>query len=86
MTVTPDARAAFEQWALLQPGHPRDVQSPAAEAKREDDTSRRLRLRLTAEETLVSWETATGAWGTPSLIALRTAMARDVAALERRRR
>jgi hypothetical protein len=58
----------------------------AAEAKNETDTSRRLRLRLTAEDTLVLWETATGEWGTPSLIALRTAMARDVAALERRRR
>jgi hypothetical protein len=58
----------------------------AAEAKREGNASRRLRLRLAAEETLVSWETSTGNWGTPSLIALRTAMARDVAAVERRRR
>jgi hypothetical protein len=58
----------------------------AAEAKEERDTSRRLRLRLTAEETFVSWDIATGSWGAPSLIALRTVMARDVAALERRRR
>lgn len=61
----------------------------AASAKRENDAGRRLRLRLAAEQTLVSWERASGKWGTPLLIALRTSMARDVATLEkaaRRRR
>lgn len=31
----------------------------------------------------IAWERASDDWGTPSLIALRTAMVRDVAALER---
>jgi hypothetical protein len=34
----------------------------------------------------VAWERATENWGTPPLIALRAAMARDVAALERNER
>ncbi|HET8773676.1 MAG TPA: hypothetical protein VFP80_07790 [Thermoanaerobaculia bacterium] len=58
-------------------------------AKRERDPERRLRLRLSAESMLVAWERASDNWGTPPLIALRTAMARDLAALEkpaRRRR
>lgn len=58
-------------------------------AKRERDPERRLRRRLSAESMLVSWERASDNWGTPPLIALRTAMARDLAALEkpaRRRR
>ncbi len=61
----------------------------AAEAKAESDARQRLRLRLAAEGTYMSWERATDTWGTPDLIALRTAMARDVAAVEhseRRRR
>ncbi len=58
-------------------------------AERERDPEHRLRLRLSAESMLVTWERASDNWGTPPLIALRTAMARDVAALEkpaRRRR
>lgn len=58
----------------------------AAEAKRERDARRRLRLRLAAEETYVAWENATGQWGTADLIELRTAMARDVALVERSER
>ncbi|HEY0156871.1 MAG TPA: hypothetical protein VGF28_06205 [Thermoanaerobaculia bacterium] len=58
----------------------------AAEAGRERDPRRRLRLRLAAEEILVAAERAAGAWGTPPLIALRTALAKDVAAVERAER
>ncbi len=58
----------------------------AAEAKRESDAGKRLRLRLAAEETLVSWERSTETWGTPFLIALRTSMAHDIALLEHRER
>lgn len=54
-----------------------------ATARRERDPEQRLRLRLAAEEILMSWESASGSWGTPPLIALRTAVARDVAAAER---
>jgi hypothetical protein len=58
-------------------------------AKRESDPDRRLQMRIVAEATLVAWERASGHWGTHPLITLRTAMARDVATLEkaaRRRR
>jgi hypothetical protein len=61
----------------------------AAEAQRDDDAASRLRKRIVAEQILVAWEHASGNWGTPPLIALRTAMARDVASIEkaaRRRR
>ena len=52
-------------------------------ASRQSDASRRLRERVDAEATFVAWERASGTWGTPPLIALLTAMARDVAALEK---
>jgi len=52
-------------------------------AQRAIDVRERLRLRLEAEIAFVSWERATENWGTPPLIAVRTAMARDVAAAER---
>jgi hypothetical protein len=55
----------------------------AAKAQSAHDPRKRLQQRLAAEETFVSWEHATDLWGTPPLIALRTAMARDVASLER---
>lgn len=54
-----------------------------ARAERITDSRERLSQRLTAEATLMAWEQAADAWGTPPLIALRTAMARDVAAAER---
>jgi hypothetical protein len=52
-------------------------------AQHVDDPRERLRQRLAVEDTFVSWERATDNWGTPPLIALRTAMARDLAAVER---
>ena len=52
-------------------------------ARHASDAKQRLRQRLTAESAFVSWERATENWGTPPLIALRVAMARDVAAVER---
>lgn len=55
----------------------------AGSAARQSDASRRLRERVDAEGMFVAWERASGTWGTPPLIALRTAMARDVAALEK---
>jgi hypothetical protein len=55
----------------------------AAKAQSADDPRERLRQRLAAEDTFVSWERATENWGTPPLIALRSEMARDVAAVER---
>ena len=58
----------------------------AAKAKAESDARHRLRLRLAAEQTYMSWERATDTWGRPDLIALRTAMAHDVAAVERSER
>jgi len=54
----------------------------AAKARQVGDPLERLRQRLAAEDTFVSWERATDNWGTSPLIALRTAMARDVAAIE----
>ncbi|MBV8518458.1 MAG: hypothetical protein JO197_13760 [Acidobacteria bacterium] len=58
----------------------------AADAQRDDDATSRLHKRIAAEQILVAWERATGNWGTAPLIALRTAMARDVASIERARR
>jgi hypothetical protein len=55
-------------------------------AQHANDARERLRQRLGAENAFVSWERATENWGTPPLIALRTAMARDVAAVERAER
>jgi hypothetical protein len=55
----------------------------AASAKHERELRNRFRKELAAEEILVSWERTSDRWGTPPLIALRTAMARDVGALER---
>lgn len=58
-------------------------------AARETGAENRLHRRLEAEAVLVSWERAAGHWGTPALIALRSAAARDLAAAEkaaRRRR
>lgn len=46
----------------------------------------RLDARLAAEQAWAAWETATEQSGTAPLIALRTAMARDVTALETRKR
>ncbi|HYC60696.1 MAG TPA: hypothetical protein VEK79_14115 [Thermoanaerobaculia bacterium] len=57
-----------------------------ARAKRLAAASERLNERLVAEETLVSWERASDLRGTPLVITLRTAMARDVAAVERAER
>lgn len=58
----------------------------AASAKRERAVRARLLKELAAEEILVSWERTSESWGTPPLMALRTAMARDVAAVERSQR
>jgi hypothetical protein len=55
-------------------------------ARRANDARERLRQRLAGENAFVSWERATEKWGTPPLIALRAAMARDVAAVERNER
>lgn len=57
-----------------------------ASAARQRDASRRLAERVEAEAVLVAWERASGNWGTAPLIELRTAMARDVTALEKARR
>ena len=54
----------------------------AAEAKREDDPAERLRKRLATEKMYVAWEKASGQWGTPPLIELRTAIAKDIDILE----
>jgi len=43
----------------------------------------RLGKRRDAEAVFVAWERASDQWGTPPLIDLRTAMARDVADAER---
>jgi hypothetical protein len=55
-------------------------------AAADDDPVQRFSTRLSAEDALIRWEIASGNWGTPPLVALRTSMARDVAILERRRR
>ncbi|HEV7486733.1 MAG TPA: hypothetical protein VGQ65_13740 [Thermoanaerobaculia bacterium] len=55
-------------------------------ARHANDARERLRQRLAGENAFVSWERATENWGTPPLIALRAAMARDVAAVERNER
>lgn len=55
-------------------------------ARHANDARERLRQRLVGENAFVSWERATENWGTPPLIALRVAMARDVAAVERKER
>jgi len=57
----------------------------AAVSEAEVVTNARTRLerRIAAEALLVTWERAAGEWGTPPLIALRTSMADDVAALEK---
>lgn len=63
--------------------------SAAAAAAREGNAARRLQRRIEAEKILVSWERASENWDTPLLTALRTSMARDLAAAEkaaRRRR
>ncbi len=52
-------------------------------ARHASDAKERLRQRLAGENAFISWERATENWGTPPLIALRAAMARDVAAVER---
>jgi hypothetical protein len=52
-------------------------------ARHAGDAKERLRQRLAGENAFISWERATENWGTPPLIALRAAMARDVAAVER---
>jgi hypothetical protein len=54
-----------------------------AEANKAADPKRRLDLRLAAEEILVASERASESSNTPELMALRAAMARDVATLER---
>jgi hypothetical protein len=55
-------------------------------ARHTNDARERLRQRLAGENAFASWERATENWGTPPLIALRVAMARDVAAVERNER
>jgi hypothetical protein len=55
-------------------------------ARHASDARERPRQRLAGENAFVSWERATENWGTPPLIALRAAMARDVAAVERNER
>jgi len=57
--------------------------SAVASAKYERNPRSRFGKQLAAEEILVAWEQASGRWGTPPLIALRAAMARDLDALER---
>ena len=57
-----------------------DAASTASGESRADE---RLMKRRVAEAGLVAWERASDQWGTPPLIALRTAMARDVAAAEK---
>ena len=57
-----------------------------ANAERSHDGRTRLQQRLAAEATYVAWESAVENWGTPALIALRTAMARDVTAIEHSKR
>jgi hypothetical protein len=52
-------------------------------ARKQSDAKARLRMRSAAEEELVSCERASGRWGTPALIALRTSMTRDVMTLEK---
>jgi hypothetical protein len=54
-----------------------------AKAARENDARRRLQARLRAEKILVAWERASGTAGTPPLMTLRTAMAHDLATVER---
>lgn len=54
-----------------------------ARAARESNARERLHLRLAAEAMIVAWERASGNWGTPALISLRTEMARDVAIIEK---
>jgi hypothetical protein len=55
----------------------------ARRAREQRDPLRRLRAAQDAERILVAWEKTSGSWGTPPLIALRTAMARDLAAAEK---
>jgi len=56
----------------------------AASTANDDATAdARLSKRRISEATFVAWERASDQWGTPELIALRTAMARDVAAAEK---
>lgn len=54
----------------------------AAEANGIHDPAARLKRRREAEAIFLSWQRATGATDTPQVIALRVAMARDVATLE----
>lgn len=55
----------------------------AEAARRRDDVHERFRLRLLAEAAFVAWEISTGNSGTAPLMALRTAMARDLTVIER---
>lgn len=50
------------------------------------DTRDRLAAELEAERLWMAWENASGVWGTPPLMSLRTSMARDIAVLEARER
>ncbi len=80
--LSPDARRQPESTAAGD-GVRAAALEMAREAEGESDVRRRLGLRLGAEKLFVAWERASGNWGTPPLIALRTAMARDVEILER---
>jgi hypothetical protein len=62
------------------------AEAKTAAANKERDARQRLLLRIAAEQTYVAWERVTDRSGTPPLIALRTAMARDVATIERSER
>jgi len=80
------ARSMGVRPALLEPieGELRSAAMAASDkAQRANGVKERLRQRLAAESALVSWERATENSGTPALIELRTAMARDLAAAER---
>lgn len=59
------------------------AQKAIVAADDEESARRRLDERLKAEAILAAWEQATNNSGTPALVALRTAMAHDVAELER---
>lgn len=83
------ARRMGVRAAALEPldGAIRSAATTADEkARHANDARERLRQRLAGENAFVSWERATENWGTPPLIALRAAMARDVAAVERNER
>jgi hypothetical protein len=54
-----------------------------ASARRQSDVRQRFAVRQRAEAILVAWERSRDVSGTPPLVELRTAMARDLAAVER---